>query len=129
MTVTYNTPWGQELSAWGNQCLYTIPSVSTDSWLVMETQPARGAPVTQPAVHSQTSSHSGHTAQHEVGVGLQASFKPPTKDWFSAGPTPPAPQHQGKQQHGEREGGCQQQPPQTYGGAQGTSRFKHRWTG
>lgn len=82
-----------------------------------------------PTVHSQTSSRSGHTTQHEVGVGVQASLKPPTKDWFSAGPTPPAPQHRGKQQHGEREGGCQQQLPQTYGDAQGTSHFKHRWTG
>lgn len=67
MTVRYNAPRGRELSACGSQCLYTILSVSMNSWVVMETQPAQReppwAPVTHPAAHSQTVSHPGHPTQ------------------------------------------------------------------
>lgn len=63
--------------------LHHPPSVSANSWVVMETQPAqrepRWAPVTHPAVHSQVLSHSSHSTQHEVGVQgasfLQTSYR------------------------------------------------------
>ena len=46
---------------------YTILSVSTNSWVVMETQPAQRepppAPVTHPALRSHSGSRSGHTTQ------------------------------------------------------------------
>lgn len=126
VTVTYNSPQGQELSACSSQCLYAILSVSTNSWVVMETRPAQWeppqAPVTHPALHSQTLSHPGHTTPHKVGVtgyNLPSHLLPRAGFLLALRPSPVGTAHGGSSSLEKGRGVGWQQPPQTYGDTQG----------
>lgn len=127
VTVTYNSLQGQELSACGSQCLYVILLVSANSWVVMETCPAQRepprAPVTHPALHSQTLSHSSHTTPHKVGVRgtafLHTSDQGPGFCWPYA-PSPMGTAHGGSSSLEKGRGvGWQQPPPDVWGHAGG----------
>lgn len=81
---------GQELSACGSRCLHTVPSVPNSGG---DTQAAlwepRGAPATTPPFTATSCPPPVTPPSTRWGYGVQVSLKPPTKDWFSAGPTAP----------------------------------------